>query len=110
MLDVVHLRRLGVAFTKDLHSPVKVHAVIVHDHAGDAGLANGVFQTHGDSVPGRTPHRLQGNQFHVLVAQSPTHGQIAQADAEDDQTLGLADLDRVVDHPDPINGDRFDAQ
>ena len=86
------------------------YALSSKDHAGDAGPDHGVFQAHGDGLLGRILHRLQGDQFHVLVAQGPTHRQIAQADAEDDQAFGLADLDRVVDHPDPIGGDRLGAQ
>ena len=93
MLDIVHLRRLRVALTKDLHSAVKIHAVIVHDHARNAGLAHGVFQA--TLATAFLVELLIGSRAISSMSswRGPTHGQIAQADAEDDQTFGLADLD-----------------
>ena len=79
--------------------------MIIEDRAGNAGPVHGLLQAHGHRLLGRAGHRHQGDRLHVLMAQRPAHGKLAEPNAQDDQTLALPDLDRVVDHPDPVVGD-----
>jgi len=105
MLDVVDLVCLGMAIDKHLRPPVEVGPVVIHNRAGNARSRHGILQAHVHGLLGRVGHRLQGNQFHVLMAQRLAHGKLAQPNAKNDQTFALADLDRMVDHPDPVLGD-----
>ena len=84
--------------------------MVIHDCAGNARLARGILQAHVHGLLGRVGHRFQGNQLHVLMAQRLADRKIAEPNAEDDQTFALADLDGMVDHPDPVAGDDFGAQ
>ena len=84
--------------------------MIVEDRARNAGLGHGVLQARGHGLLGRTRHRHQGNRLHVLMAQRPALGEVAQPYAQDDQAFALPDLDRVVNHPDPVVGHILGAE
>ena len=110
VLAVVDLVCLGMAIDKHLHPPVEVSPVVIHNRAGNARSQHGILQAYVHGLLGRVGHRLQGNQLHVPMAQRLAHGKLAQPSAKNDQTLALADLDRMVDHPDPVLGHDLGAE
>ena len=84
--------------------------MVIHNRAGNARSRHGILQAYVHGLLGRVGHRLQDNQLYVLMAQRLAHGKLAQPSAKNDQTLALADLDRMVDHPDPVLGHDLGAE
>ena len=106
VLDVVDLHGLGVGPLEQRHAAVEVDAMVIDDHPRGAGTPGRRLQAVGDVLTRRGVHRLQRDQFHPLVGQALAGwGQVLEPDAQDDQDLLGADLDRMVDHPGPIDGD-----
>ncbi len=92
-----------MALLEDLHTSVEVNTVVVDDRARNAGAGRRVLQTLSDVLSGGRLHWHQIDQGHILGTQATCgHRQVDQPDPQDRQNLHFADLDRMVDQPDPI--------
>jgi hypothetical protein len=103
VLDVIHPGRGRVGLAEEGHSAMEIPAVVADDRPRDPGLRGGGFHLPVHHFPRRFGHRLQVDQFHVLVTQAAVP-RIPRglAETDDDQAFPLAQLHRVVQDPNPV--------
>jgi hypothetical protein len=92
-----------MASAKQRDAAMQIAAVVAPDRPGNARLRGGGLQLAVHQLSVRLGYRLEVDQVHVLLAEDPllrVPGRLA--DADDDQTLAVAQLKCVVHDPHPV--------
>jgi hypothetical protein len=97
-----HRGRLRVARAKALDPLAQVFSPVGDDLAGHAGARHRPLQLRRDALLVGGSHRHQGDQLQVRQLQGALpERHRRQGAAGDDEELVFADLQRVIDEPDP---------
>ena len=108
MFDVIDRAGLPMLVTKPLDAGFQVRALIAKDLSRQAGLVNGFLQLLKHDLTVGAFHRKQGDRFDILMAEHQIGArQVTQAHTQNEQALLYADLNGMVQDPDPVAGFRF---
>ena len=93
---------LGMTFLEQHDTTVHVAAVIVNDDPRSPCTLCGVLQSHVHRLLGRTLHRHHRHGHNIHKGQGASPGIVAEPNSEDHKALAAADLDGMVNEPDPV--------
>ena len=103
--DIVAAGNLRMLLLERGNALLQIAAVIAGDHPRRAGLSRGLLQLTVDGCSVGVLDWFQRDNFQIVMRQFAAElSPLRQANADNQQALGLANLHRVINQPSPIIG------